>query len=107
MLNPFPEFLNFSFFAPFFLRVVLGLIFIDLGWLKFKSEKARWLMSFEALNLAPILLSIYAVVEIVGGLMLIAGFWTQVAALVLAIFSGIEFYIEYKEASVLKRNLVF
>ena len=109
MLNPFPELLSFSLLGPFVLRVVLGLIFIDLGILKFRGEKTRWLASFEALNIHPadLMLAIYALLQIVGGVFLIAGFWTQVAALVLAVFSGIELGIEWKAREVLKRDLVF
>ena len=109
MLNPFPELLSFSLLGPFVLRVVLGLIFIDLGILKFRGEKARWLASFETLNIHPadLMLAIYALLQIVGGVFLIAGFWTQVAALVLAVFSGIELGIEWRAREVLKRDLVF
>ena len=109
MLNPFPELLSFSLLGPFVLRVVLGLIFIDLGILKFRGEKTRWLASFETLNIHPadLMLAIYALLQIVGGVFLIAGFWTQVAALVLAVFSGIELGIEWKAREVLKRDLVF
>jgi len=109
MLNPFPELLSFSLLGPFVLRVVLGLIFIDLGILKFRGEKTRWLASFEALNIHPadLMLVIYALLQIAGGVFLIAGFWTQVAALVLAVFSGIELGIEWRAREVLKRDLVF
>jgi uncharacterized membrane protein YphA (DoxX/SURF4 family) len=109
MLNPFPELLALSFFAPLILRVLLGLIFIDLGLLKFRNEKQRWLDSFETLNLRPpeLLLPLYAILQIAGGVMLIIGFWVQVAALVFVIFSGTELYIEWKAREILKRDLVF
>ena|SRR3989344_6249330 len=109
MLNPFPELLMYSTLGPFALRVVLGLIFLDLGTLKFKSERERWLASFNTLGLRPadLLLSLYAMVEIVGALFLLAGLWTQVAALVFAIFSGTELYIEWRAREILKRDTVF
>lgn len=109
MLNPFPEFLALSFFAPFILRVILGLVFVDLGFLKFRGEKESWLASFEALGIRPadFLLPIYATLQIVGGLLLIVGLWTQVAALVFVIFTGIELYVEWREGSILKRDIVF
>ena len=80
-----------------------------MGILKFRGEKTRWLASFETLNIHPadLMLAIYALLQIVGGVFLIAGFWTQVAALVLAVFSGIELGIEWKAREVLKRDLVF
>src|SRR3989344_4999136 len=109
MLNPFPDLLMYSLFGPFILRVVIGLIFLDLGFLKFRSEKERWLASFETLGLHPadLFLPLYALLQIVGGLLLLAGLWTQVAALVFAIFSGIELYIEWQAREILKRDIVF
>jgi putative oxidoreductase len=109
MLSVFPSFLTYSLLAPFILRLVLGLIFIDLGVLKFKSERARWLASFETLGIKPadLFLPVYAVIQIVGGIMLIIGLWTQVAALVFVISSAIELYIEWEASVMLKRTIVF
>lgn len=109
MLNPFPELLAYGLFAPFILRVILGYIFINLGYLKLTSEKNRWRLSFEALKIKPtgFFVKTLAIIEIVGGGMFILGLYTQIAALVLAFLSFTELYIEYKEESLLKRNLVF
>jgi putative oxidoreductase len=109
MLNPFPELLSFSPLAPFILRLVLGLIFLDLGILKFRSERPRWIKSFQALHLNPaeLFLIIFGLIEVVGGVLLLIGAWTQIAALVFVILVGLEFYVEYKDASVLKRDFVF
>ena len=109
MLNPFPELLFLSQLGPFILRVVIGIIFLDLGILKLKGEKSRWLASFEALRLRPadLMLLIFASVEMVAGILLIVGLYTQWAALVMAVFVGIELGIEWKMREVLKRNLVF
>lgn len=109
MLNPFPELLNFSLLAPFILRVVVGLIFLDLGILKLRGERARWITTFETLHLNPadLLVTFYAILQIVGGLMFILGLWTQVAALGLALFTGAELYVEWSAKEILKRDLVF
>ena len=109
MLNPFPELLMFSLFAPFILRVILGLIFIDLGILKFKSERERWIMSFETLGLRPtdLFVTLYGAVQIATGIMLVLGLWTQIAALILAILTGAELYIEWRAREILKRDAVF
>jgi putative oxidoreductase len=109
MLNPFPELLTYSTFGPFILRLVIGLIFLNLGVLKFRGEKKRWLTSLEALAIKPadVILSIYAVIQVVGGLMLILGLYTQIAALVFVVLTGIEFYIEWMEKTILKRDIVF
>lgn len=109
MLNVFPDLLTYQMFAPFMLRVVLGLILVNLGFLKFSGEKVRWENSFETLNLRPkeILVSIFGFIEIIGGIALIAGFYTQIAALVFAVITFIELYIEQRESSLLKRDFVF
>lgn len=99
----------YSLLGPFILRVVIGLIFLDLGFLKFRSEKERWLASFETLGLRPadLFLPLYALLQMAGGLLLLIGLWTQVAALVFAIFTGIELYVEWQAREILKRDIVF
>jgi len=109
MLNTFPTLLNYSWYAPLILRLVLGLILIDLGVLKWRSERADWIATFAAYKIRPahLWVSLYGLVEIVGGLMLVIGLYTQVAALAFVLLSGIEFYIEYSEGGILKRDIVF
>ena len=109
MLNPFPEFLNYALLAPLILRLVVGLIFLDLGLLKFKSEKERWLASFDTLGLRPadLFVPLYGLLQVLGGLMFIAGFYTQVAALFFVLSTGAELYVEWRAREVLKRDMVF
>jgi putative oxidoreductase len=109
MLNPLPELLSFTQLGPFILRLVIGLVFLDLGLLKFRSEKARWIESFKRLHLNPagLLVPLYALIEIAGGILLMLGAWTQIAALAFVILVGLEFYVEYKDSSVLKRDFTF
>ena len=109
MLNPFPDLLNLTLFGPMILRILLGLIFIDLGLLKFRGEKESWLASFEALGLRPasLFLPLYALLQIIGGLLLLAGLWTQIAALAFVIFTLIELYIEWQAREILRRDFVF
>lgn len=109
MLNPFPDLLTYSLLAPFLLRLTAGLIFINLGTLVFKGEKNRWLVSLIALKVPKpeLVLKIIGCLEIVGGIMLILGFYTQLAALILSIFTLTEIFIEYRDPTILKRNYVF
>ena len=95
--------------APVVLRLVIGLIFIDLGILKFRSEKPRWISSFETLGVRPadLFVPAYALLQIIGGILLILGLWTQAAALAFVIFTGIELYVEMSAREVLKRDMVF
>ncbi len=109
MLNPFPELLTFALLGPLILRALLGLIFIDLGLLKFRGEKESWYASFKTLGLRPasLFVPLYALLQIVGGVFLVVGLWTQIAALAFVIFTGIELYIEWQTRKILKRDIVF
>ena len=109
MLSVFPALFTYSFFAPLLLRLVVGLVFIDLGIIAFKGERERWLISLSTL-LVPkpaLVLKIIATVEIVGGILLILGLFTQLAALILGVLTFCQAFIEYKDPAILKRNLVF
>ena len=109
MLNTFPDLLTYSTLAPFILRVVIGLIFLDVGMLKFRNERSRWLASFGALHLKPpaFWLNVYALIQIAGGVLLILGLHAQIAALIFILLTGGELYIEYTDARILKRDIVF
>jgi len=109
MLNPFPELLSYSLLAPFFLRIILGIIFLNLGYLKLNSENGRWRIFFEGIGFKPatFFLKFFAFVEMIAGGLILIGLFTQFAALVLAILTFGELYIEFKEESLLKRNFVF
>jgi uncharacterized membrane protein YphA (DoxX/SURF4 family) len=109
MLNPFPELLTYSLLAPFILRLTLGYILVNLGHLKLKAEKGRWEIIFQMLGIKQKALAtqILAYVEIVGGLALIFGIYTQIAALIFVILLGIELYVERKEETLMKRTMTF
>ena len=107
--NIFPELFSYSLLAPLILRVVLGFIFLNLGYLKLTKEKHGWRNSLNLLGLKPagFFAGLLGIVEILGGLLLIVGAYTQLTALVLAVFSVSEMLVEYEEESILKRDLVF
>lgn len=109
MLNLFPGLLSYAMLGPFILRLVLGLIVIDLGFLKFKGERKRWLTTFEAMHLRPaeLFVTLYALVQIAGGLLLLIGLWTQGVAIVFAILTFSELYVEWSSATLMKRDFTF
>lgn len=109
MLNTFPNLLSFSLLAPLILRVFLGLIFINLGYLELTSEKKRWSEFFETVHLKPakMFVIVMGLFEIIGGFFLLAGFLTQMTALVFSIITFGEFYAEYREETLLKRDIIF
>ncbi len=109
MLNPFPDLLVYSLLAPFILRIVVGLIFVNLGILAFKNEKKRWVTSLSTLQIPKpeVAVKILGAIEMIGGFMLLVGAYTQIAALVLGLLTFAEAYVEYKDPTILKRNFVF
>jgi putative oxidoreductase len=108
-LSVFPTLLSYSEVAPLILRVIVGIIFVDLGWLVFTTEKKSWTVFFEAIRFKParIFAKALGIIQIIGGIMLITGLYTQVAALVFAIITAAECYIEMRETALLKRDIVF
>ena len=90
MLNLFPQLLNYSLIGPFILRGTIGLVFLDLGILKFKSDQTKWLGG----------------VKVIIGLMLIVGIYTQIATLVAIIMSSFEFKTLWQSGNMMKRDMV-
>jgi len=109
MLNTFPELLSFGLLSPLILRVVLGIIFFNLGFLKFGREKEVWTSFFNLTPLRPanLWVKVFGFIQIVGGLMLIAGLYTQIVALVFVVITLFEVYIEKREPALLNRNFIF
>ncbi len=109
ILNTFPSLLTFSMFSPLILRVVIGIIVINLGILKLNKEKISWQKLFETINFLPtqIFVKILAFIEIIGGLILIAGAYTQITAMVFSALFFCEAILEYREPVLEKRNITF
>ena len=109
MLSVFPDLLTYHQIAPLILRIVLGLIFISFGYEALTGEKQRWQKVFEMIKLRPSAFfeKLFGLVEIIGGIMLIIGLFTQVAALVFSIISLAELIIEYREPVLLKNSIFF
>jgi uncharacterized membrane protein YphA (DoxX/SURF4 family) len=85
MLNPFPEFLTYGILAPALIRITLGCVLIYLASLHYRdrhevSSILRPLMG----KLAKGIGYYFASIEVIVGILLIAGAWTQIAALVVA-----------------------
>lgn len=90
LLNVFPELLFLSFFAPLLLRVVAGIVFISYT----IRKRTCWSERFRD------------IVFLLGGILLVAGAWTQVAALVLVTFLIVGFFLKEKQVSLASRALL-
>lgn len=109
MLNLFPDLLTYHLLSPFILRVVLGLLFINLGYLELTKEEKRWERTFETIGFKPphVWSKLFGLLEIIAGALLLVGLFTQAAALFVALVSLAECYIENRTPVVLKRSLIF
>ncbi|MFM1655220.1 DoxX family protein [Brevibacillus sp. B_LB10_24] len=67
------------------LRVVLGLVFLVHGWSKFQGGIDKTVGFFAMLGLPGILAYIVAVIELVGGLLMILGLGTRVIGALFAL----------------------
>jgi len=98
MLNVFPNLIVFGLFGPMILRIVLGLIFLYFGYTKFGIGYGDKKVLFENIGLKPAkyFVVIIALLEIVAGLMLVAGFLTQISAIFAGLISILAILIKRK-----------
>lgn len=85
MLNVFPALLTFRFLAPTIIRVVLGGLVVYLGLQKLVANKTIATEPAEKSTLG--VLSFVATIEILSGLALIAGAYTQIAAIIVSVLT--------------------
>ncbi len=108
MLNPFPELLAFGLLSPFLIRVCLGVIFVRHGYFKLFKNRAEAAGSFAVVGVfANHMAVVVGMIEMVGGIMLLAGFLTQVVALILSAAVVITGVIKKKSAGMAQREIGF
>lgn len=104
----FPELFTYGLVAPFLLRLSLGFVLVNLGYLSFKGERKQWENVGKLLRIPEkIFASGYGVFQITGGILFIVGLWTQAVALLFSALFLAELLVEYGEESILKRELAF
>ncbi|MBU2109347.1 hypothetical protein KKB71_00085 [Patescibacteria group bacterium] len=70
MLSIFPELFNYSYLAPFLLRIALALVLIRIGYLSFKKTNDKCQKSID-------------ITQIISAVFVALGLLTQIAALVI------------------------
>jgi uncharacterized membrane protein YphA (DoxX/SURF4 family) len=87
ILNVFPHLLTYSLLAPFILRITLGFVFLRFGGTLLSHRRTEATATAESIGIpgAPYAMLALGIIEIVVGIALIAGIYTQVAAIVAAL----------------------
>ncbi len=87
MPSLFPQALAFNAFGPLVLRLVLGVVFIVHGYPKLFKNFSQTASFFDSIGIRPakFWVLVVGVTEFFGGIALIFGFATQLAALLIAI----------------------
>lgn len=89
MLNPFPELLSWSYFAPFVLRIVLALYFVTLGIKTFRrGHKKSGAANYTVL----------AAIEFVLGSFLFVGLYTQITGAIGVAFGLVALALRFKKS---------
>jgi len=109
MLNPIPELLTLSFFAPFLLRIAVGLIFLSLGYRHIVKERAA---TAAAVNerwgqLGTFFVWYLGIAEIAAGLLILLGLWTQIAAIVGAVIAIKMLFLKKRHAVLARESTLF
>ncbi|OGC81185.1 hypothetical protein A2943_00880 [Candidatus Adlerbacteria bacterium RIFCSPLOWO2_01_FULL_51_16] len=84
MLNPFPGLLDFGFFAPTILRIVVACVFLYVAYAQYQSREVMARIPFPIIgtSLGMGVVWVAIIVEIGLAASLVAGYYTQIAAIV-------------------------
>jgi uncharacterized membrane protein YphA (DoxX/SURF4 family) len=107
MLPTFPELLAFSPFAALLLRVALGVIFFQLGYVQCFKKNADFPMIYRNIMIEHGTAAAYVTggLKILVGICLIIGLFTQVSALIAAILTVAAIYATSRSETLLKRDV--
>lgn len=76
--------MNLKVFGVFLLRVVVGVVFIAHGWAKLQGMEGT-IMFFGSVGLAPVFAYLVSYTEFIGGLLVLLGIYSRIAAYALAV----------------------
>lgn len=100
MLNTFPDLLTYSFFAPTLLRIAAALMFFYLARVHYQRKEEIGRTHFIIVGRRSWLAWKAIIPEVVVGLMLLFGYYTQIAAI-------IGLVIAFKQLAFAKRYPIF
>ncbi len=107
MQSIFPYLLSWSLVVPFILRLVGGSYFVYFGYRGMTSEWNNKISFFREIHFRPAIFYAYAITtgELLGGIMLLMGFATQLVALIFFIICLVSMLIEKSGTATVQRNL--
>ena len=108
-LSVFPDLLIFWLIAPFLLRITVGFIFIYFGITKIWKERERRVSFFNKIGFGTsvIFFWLVSIAELVGGIFLVLGLFTQLISLILSIIIIGAIYAKIKKPELLDNSLEF
>lgn len=77
--------------AVLIVRLIIGGIFITTGWMKV-SDMVATVGFFDSLGIASFLAYVVSYAELIGGILIVLGLWTEIATGVLAIIMLVAIY---------------
>ncbi len=93
-------------FGTIILRITAGIIFAYFGWLKLTKDKESKIKFFEIIGFKPAIFWLWfvALTEIIVGLLIAIGLFTQIAAMIASIIMFISIIIKIKKPSTLPNH---
>lgn len=103
MLNPFPELFVFEVLAPTLIRVAVAVFFISFGWNKLTREREHKATFFESIGLKPagVYVTLLGILQIVAGVCLVVGIFTQIFAVICATIMLVSYIIKKRHPEML------
>ncbi len=107
MLNTFPYLLSYSSFAPFLLRLTVGIYMLIFA---YENLEDKWVERFQLFKVASLkpewfFILLVATIELTGGVLLVAGAICQITSISLAVLMLVTIFIKYKKPELLSRNI--
>lgn len=108
MLSLFPSLFDYSLLAITVLRVSLGLIFVWFAYTKIFRERLERIAFFEKINVRPAIFfySLVTGLELIAGISLTIGLYTQAAALTVGILMVFATLIKWRKSDTLPYNTI-
>lgn len=99
MLSVFPNLFTYGLAAPLIIRLTLGAYFILQGMRRHKEDREAWDALWDKKKLGPRQVSDYlSRIQMVIGIFLVIGLYTQVAAILAILFAWAEWYKRTKQS---------